>query len=60
MRHGASAMHGEVPDGLKFLAAEKISHDFAGGVVDDEPGGSFIEGMMGEEDDGFVENAVTQ
>ena len=41
MRDRAAFMDGEVPQGGEFRALEEIADDLAGGVVQDQAGGTF-------------------
>ena len=59
-RDGTSDVHGDSGEGGELLVLEELSDPVAGRMIEDESEGAFVGAVLGEEDDGPVEDAVAQ
>ncbi len=58
MGNGAAFMDWELPQRGEFGVAEKIPDDPTGGMIEDNPHGTIVGCVIGEQNHGFVEGAV--
>lgn len=55
---GAADVDGDAGEGSELFVVEKVADLMAGGLVENEAVGAFEFVVIGDEDDGAVENAV--
>lgn len=58
--HRPALMDGEIAQRGKFMTLEKIAHDLAGGLVEDDSGRAVFGCVGGEQDHRAVESAISQ
>ena len=59
-RYRAAEVDGDVLQGLKGVFLQEITHAVAGGVIENQPESAFLGGMIGQQNDRTIEDAVVQ